>query len=144
MTTPAMFSNMDIDFTKIEMDALPPELEGKSDQELADYALAHPALAPMLLPALPEGAKQEIGNQLAERGNDIRNSEDRLTKDELDEFGEVLDAYGADSVVSTSFLNTIEPEGLLDLSMKVALAHKDMSDFTNDDGFDPQFAESIQ
>ena len=138
----AMWSSGALNLTAIEafpaynlagtpLTELPPELQGKSDEEIARYAMEHPELAVTLLPALNEHTKQVIGDELAERGKSLGVSfDDRQAglQDEIDSFNEVLAAYGGDALVATSFLNTIGPRGLLELNGRIATSFNDTSD----------------
>ena len=105
-----------------ELTDLPPDLADMSTQELTDYALENPDLAPALLPVLPTEAKQAIGEELADRGKDITESSDDISTEELEEYSKLIDAYGTNDVVATSFLTHIGPEGLLELNGSVVLA----------------------
>ena len=132
------------------MRELPPELQGKSDDEVARYALEHPELAATLLPALNQHVKQLIGDELGRQGKTLGTGFDERQdglKDEIDAFNKVLAAYGADPVVATSFLNTVGPRGLLELNGRIASAFRDTSDLTgyHPDGFpfDSAYADSI-
>jgi hypothetical protein len=132
------------------MTELPPELRGKSDEEIAKYALEHPELAATLLPALNEHTKQLIGEDLGRRGRTLGGGFDERQdglKDEIDAFNKMLAAYGSDAVVATSFLNTIGPRGLLELNGRIATSFRDTSDLPgyHRDGFpfDRAYADSI-
>lgn len=113
-----------IDFSKIKLTALPCDLAGMSDKQLADHLLKNPELA-YLMPVVPVAAKKIIGKELAERARNLSTVDPHTQKrsfDGFEEFATVLEAYGSDAVVSTAFLNDLGPKGFLHLSGRVALA----------------------
>jgi hypothetical protein len=116
---------------QFSMKRLPPDLASMSDDELADYALAHPELGASLLPLLDQQVKQLIGRELAERGKGLGNQfDDRQEgfQSDIDTFTEGLAAYGGDAVVATSFLNELGPRGLIELNGRIASAQLDTND----------------
>ncbi|WP_262852724.1 DUF6571 family protein [Mumia quercus] len=113
-----------IDFSKVKLTALPCDLAGMSDEQLADHLLKNPELA-YLMPVVPVETKKIIGKELAERARNLSTVDPQTQKrsfDGFEEFATVLEAYGSDAIVSTAFLNDLGPKGFLELSGRVALA----------------------
>lgn len=108
-----------LDF-KLDDGKLPSDLAEMSDEELAEYVVDHPELAASLAGSLNDEVKQMVGEKLAHKGNDIKDSEGDLDPEELEEFATLVDALGDDEIVATSFLNEIGPRGLLELNARVA------------------------
>ena len=123
--------DVDGDLGSLGLDAL---LRGKTPEEQATYLLDHPERGREILDALPPAVKKEIGEQMSELTDDIMDPNKDIDKDVLERLNEVQDAYGEDPTISTSFLDTMGPDRMVELNGWIADLQMD-DDFPEDSSY---------
>lgn len=92
--------------------ALPDALRGLTTEEQVDYLLDHPDLADVLVPSLPDPLKHELGEGLSDLVDGEVNDEDFGLDDEtVDRLSTLLDAYGGDPEIASSFYEDLGADG---------------------------------
>lgn len=131
--------SIDVDGTLADQSVMS-DLRGKTPEEQAKYFLDHPELGAALLETLPVEVRQEIGEQLADRTTLAMDYEDGVDPNDpegtaayLSGLNEMIEAYGADEVVATAFLERMGPDGLMELNTWLPTLQLD-DDFP--DGYD--------
>ena len=109
------------------------ELRGMTPAQQATYLLDHPDRGKDILDILSPAVKREIGEQLADRTDDVMDPNHEVDEALLERLNAIHDAYGEDPTVSTAFLDDLGPSRLVELNGWIASLQKD-DDFP--DGMD--------
>ena len=136
--------DVDGDLGSLGLDA---QLRGMTPAEQATYLLDHPERGREILDMLPPAVKEETGEQLSDRTDDIMDPNKDIDANFLADLNELQDAYGEDPIISTSFLETMGPSRLVELSGWIANLQVDddfPEDFSGYDGLmDPGLARQM-
>lgn len=125
----------------IQQASLPPELRGLSDKEIATRMVENPDQYGGYVDNLTQSQKQAVGVAMADAMDPITDpnhpglwTEDgrKIDPAKIAEFNSLFEAFGKDHVISTSFLNDVGPEGLLNLNGYIARLQSD-DNFMKDD-----------
>jgi hypothetical protein len=102
----------DVDFSNVEFTRLPEDLADMSDEELADYVMDHPELAEALAPVLTDGAKRLVGEELANRLENldatINSPEER---EEAQRLAELLGAVSKEPTIAYEVATNLGADG---------------------------------
>jgi hypothetical protein len=117
--------------------ALPPELRGLSDQEIADYLVEHPD-RDFDLESLSTEQQQLLGQTIADKyasySDDqswqpwMYEGEEPPSAEDIEGLNSLLAAYGDDSTVATALLDDLGPEGMLHVQQTMLAAAPTLQD----------------
>lgn len=120
--------------------ALPPELRGLSDQQIADYLVQHPD-RDFDVDSLSTEQQQLLGQTIADKYSSYSDDqawqpwmyegEEPPSAEDIEGLNSLLAAYGEDSTVATSLLNDLGPEGMLHVQQTMLAAAPTLEDRTD-------------